>query len=138
MHIHKALFLPVKHCVCKSKALGRMVVELAQIQAGETSADFILEDGDFVFVPTFRNTESIMGEVQVAITYLLDDKIDVDGYINKAGGIKKQADEERVFVVRADGSVYKPNSGYWFDNDNESLNRAILLWYHLILIIVMR
>lgn len=98
----------------KSKALGRMVVELSAINAGETSADFILEDGDFLFVPTFRNTVSIMGEVQVAITYLLDEQIDVDEYINKAGGIKKQADEDRIFVVRADGSVYKPNSGYWF------------------------
>ncbi|MDV5061804.1 SLBB domain-containing protein, partial [Vibrio diabolicus] len=95
----------------RSKALGRMVVQLNRILKGERSADFMLEDGDFLFVPTFRNTVSIMGEVQVPITYLLDNKLDVDDYLNKAGGAKKQADEDRIFVVRADGSVYKPSSG---------------------------
>ncbi|PQJ44925.1 OtnA protein [Vibrio campbellii] len=105
----------------KSKALGRMVVQLNRILKDERSADFMLEDGDFLFVPTYRNTVSIMGEVQVPITYLLDNKLDVNDYLNKAGGAKKQADEDRIFVVRADGSVYKPTSGYWFGNNNEEL-----------------
>ncbi|MGR5134790.1 SLBB domain-containing protein [Vibrio alfacsensis] len=105
----------------RSKALGRMVVQLNRILKDERSADFMLEDGDFLFVPTFRNTVSIMGEVQVPITYLLDNKLDVDDYLNKAGGAKKQADEDRIFVVRADGSVYKPTSGYWFGNNKEEL-----------------
>lgn len=105
----------------KSKALGRMVVQLDEITQGNQAADFMLEDGDFLFVPTFRNTVSIMGEVQVSITYLLDNKLKVKDYLNRAGGIKKQADEDRIFVVRADGSVYKPNSGYWFGNKNEAL-----------------
>ncbi|EGR0202220.1 SLBB domain-containing protein [Vibrio parahaemolyticus] len=105
----------------RSKALGRMVVQLNRILKDERSADFMLEDGDFLFVPTFRNTVSIMGEVQVPITYLLDNKLDVDDYLNKAGGVKKQADEDRIFVVRADGSVYKPTSGYWFGNNHEEL-----------------
>lgn len=105
----------------KSKALGRMVVQLDEITEGNQAADFMLEDGDFLFVPTFRNTVSIMGEVQMSITYLLDNKLKVKDYLNKAGGIKKQADEDRIFVVRADGSVYKPNSGYWFGNRNEEL-----------------
>ncbi|CAL6171539.1 SLBB domain-containing protein [Vibrio alginolyticus] len=105
----------------RSKALGRMVVQLNRILKGERSDDFMLEDGDFLFVPTFRNTVSIMGEVQVPITYLLDNKLDVDDYLNKAGGAKKQADEDRIFVVRADGSVYKPSSGYWFGNNKEEL-----------------
>ncbi|WP_455294573.1 SLBB domain-containing protein [Vibrio parahaemolyticus] len=105
----------------RSKALGRMVVQLNRILKDERSADFMLEDGDFLFVPTFRNTVSIMGEVQVPITYLLDNNLDVDDYLNKAGGAKKQADEDRIFVVRADGSVYKPTSGYWFGNDHEEL-----------------
>ncbi|EIZ1045674.1 OtnA protein [Vibrio parahaemolyticus] len=105
----------------RSKALGRMVVQLNRILEEERSADFMLEDGDFLFVPTFRNTVSIMGEVQVPITYLLDNKLNVDDYLNKAGGAKKQADEDRIFVVRADGSVYKPSSGYWFGNNKEEL-----------------
>ncbi|GHY95958.1 polysaccharide biosynthesis/export family protein [Vibrio cholerae] len=105
----------------RSKVLGRMVVQLDRIMHSEESADFILEDGDFLFVPTFRNTISIMGEVQVPITYILDSKLNVEDYLKKAGGIKKQADEDRIFVVRADGSVYKPISGYWFGNNKDKL-----------------
>lgn len=98
----------------KSRALGRMVVQLNRIMLEDPAADFTLEDGDFLYIPTFRNTVSVMGEVQIPITYLLDDSLDIDDYINKAGGAKKQADEDRIFVVRADGSVFKPNTGFWF------------------------
>lgn len=74
----------------RSKALGRMVVQLDRIMHSEESADFILEDGDFLFVPTFRNTISIMGEVQVPITYILDSKLNVEDYLKKAGVSKNK------------------------------------------------
>ncbi|MCE0493809.1 SLBB domain-containing protein [Vibrio salinus] len=105
----------------KSKALGRLVIQLDQIEKGNLRADVPLEDGDFLFVPTYSNTISVMGEVQVGITYLLDPRLDVDDYINKAGGMKKRADEDRVFVIRADGSVIKPNNGFWFGRSYDSL-----------------
>lgn len=105
----------------KSRALGRMVVQLDEVIAGQPSANFMLEDGDFLYVPKFRNTISIMGEVQVGITYLLDPSLTVEDYINRAGGIKKQADEGRIFVVRADGSVFTPNTSFWFGRRNQAL-----------------
>ncbi|KQH83653.1 OtnA protein [Vibrio furnissii] len=105
----------------KSKALGRMVVQLNRVMLEDPSADFALEDGDFLYVPTFRNTVSIMGEVQVPVTYLLDNSLDVEDYISKAGGAKKQADEDRIFVIRADGSVFKPTSSYWFGSHHPDL-----------------
>lgn len=105
----------------KSKALGRMVVQLNRVMLEDPTADFALEDGDFLYVPTFRNTVSIMGEVQVPVTYLLDNSLDVEDYISKAGGAKKQADEDRIFVIRADGSVFKPTSSYWFGSHHPDL-----------------
>ncbi|QXO17249.1 SLBB domain-containing protein [Vibrio ostreae] len=105
----------------KSKALGRMVVQLNRVMLEDPAADFTLEDGDFLYVPTFRNTVSIMGEVQVPVTYLLDNSLDVEDYISKAGGAKKQADEDRIFVIRADGSVFKPTSSYWFGSHHPDL-----------------
>lgn len=105
----------------KYRALGRMVVQLDQIIDGNASANFMLEDGDFLFIPMYRNTISVMGEVQMGITYLLDPSLTVKDYINRAGGMKKQADDDRIFVVRADGSVFKPNTGFWFGRRGESL-----------------
>ena len=57
----------------------------------------------------------------MGITYLLDPNLTVEDYISKAGGMKKQADDDRIFVVRANGSVFKPNTGFWFGRRNEVL-----------------
>ncbi|WP_157051644.1 SLBB domain-containing protein [Agarivorans gilvus] len=104
-----------------SVALGRMVIDLPAILDGDISKDFILEDQDLLFVPQFRNSITIMGEVQLATSYLLDKGLSYKDYINQAGGIKKQADEDRIFIVRANGSVYKPESGFWFGNKKNPL-----------------
>ncbi|WP_220721007.1 SLBB domain-containing protein [Agarivorans litoreus] len=104
-----------------TKALGRMVVDLPSILLADSSKDFMLEDQDMLYVPQYRNTVTIMGEVQLATSYLLDEQYSFKDYINFAGGAKKQADEDRVFVVRANGSVYKPESGFWFNNNKQPL-----------------
>ncbi|GAB1620085.1 SLBB domain-containing protein [Agarivorans albus] len=104
-----------------TKALGRMVVDLPSILLADSSKDFMLEDQDMLYVPQYRNTVTIMGEVQISTSYLLDEQYNFKDYINFAGGAKKQADEDRVFVVRANGSVYKPESGFWFKNNKQPL-----------------
>ncbi|MCP4325928.1 MAG: sugar transporter, partial [Alteromonadales bacterium] len=45
----------------------------------------------------------------------------IEDYIDLAGGMKAQADSDRVYVVRADGSVLMPNNSFWFSRKNESL-----------------
>ncbi|WP_432462964.1 SLBB domain-containing protein [Agarivorans sp. QJM3NY_33] len=104
-----------------TKALGRMVVDLPAILNNDASKDFMLEDQDLLYVPQYRNTVTIMGEVQISTSYLLDEKYTYKDYINFAGGTKKQADEDRVFVVKANGAVYKPESGFWFKNNSQDL-----------------
>jgi len=104
-----------------TKGLGRMVVDLPAILAEDAAKDFMLEDQDMLYVPQYRNTVTIMGEVQISTSYLLDEQYNFKDYINFAGGAKKQADEDRVFVVRANGSVYKPESGFWFKNNKQPL-----------------
>ncbi|WP_406611034.1 SLBB domain-containing protein [Agarivorans sp. JK6] len=104
-----------------TKALGRMVVDLPAILLDDSAKDFMLEDEDMLYVPQYRNTVTIMGEVQISTSYLLDEAYSFKDYINFAGGAKKQADEDRIFVVRANGSVYKPESGFWFKNNKQPL-----------------
>ncbi|GAD02771.1 capsule polysaccharide export protein [Agarivorans albus MKT 106] len=104
-----------------TKALGRMVVDLPAILLDDSAKDFMLEDEDMLYVPQYRNTVTIMGEVQISTSYLLDETYSFKDYINFAGGAKKQADEDRIFVVRANGSVYKPESGFWFKNNKQPL-----------------
>lgn len=102
-------------------ALGRMVIDLPAIIEGDEEANLMVANGDKLYIPEFEKTVSIIGEVQFTSTHTFDNAKTVDDYINLAGGTKKQADSDRVYVVHADGSVMIPNNSYWFSRNSESL-----------------
>ena len=97
----------------KYQPVGRLVINAEQIQAGNPEYNIMLEDGDRLVVPRRNRSVSIIGEVQVASTHRYDASLNVERYLELAGGMRKRADEERVYVIRADGSVYVPSSS-WF------------------------
>lgn len=107
--------------LASTPALGRMVIDLPAILDGSGDADIRLANQDKIYIPEFEKTVSIIGEVQFTSTHTFDHSKTVDDYINLAGGTKKQADTDRVYVVRADGSVMIPNNSYWFSRSSESL-----------------
>ena len=55
-----------------------------------------------------------MGEVQHAGSHRFDSTLSVDEYLKLAGGTRKRADEERVYIIKADGSVALPSNDGWF------------------------
>ena len=93
--------------------VGRMVIDLPQILAGNQSRDIMLRDGDTLTIPAVNNSVNIIGEVQLASSYRFNPALTVDEYIEMSGGMKGKADEERIYIIRANGSVVKPNSS-WF------------------------
>lgn len=97
----------------KYQPVGRLVINAEQIQAGNPEYNIMLEDGDRLVVPRKNRSVSIIGEVQVASTHRYDASLNVERYLQLAGGMRKRADEDRVYVIRADGSVYVPSSS-WF------------------------
>jgi protein involved in polysaccharide export with SLBB domain len=58
---------------------------------------------------------SIMGEVQMATSYRYDPDVSVEEYISRSGGTKEKADEGRIYVVKANGSIMPyEGSSSWF------------------------
>lgn len=102
-----------------SEPVGRLVVNLGDILDGTGSRDIELRDGDRLVVPGQRRTISIIGEVQMPSTYRYDERLNIRDYIERSGGTKRRADERRIFIVRADGSVepYSNRRG-WFSSAN--------------------
>ena len=45
----------------------------------------------------------------------------VDDYLGRSGGPTRQADEDRVYVVKADGSVMLPERSRWFGGRSQQL-----------------
>ena len=93
--------------------VGRMVIDLPQILAGNQSRDIMLRDGDSLTIPAVNNSVNIIGEVQLASSYRYNPALSVDEYIAMSGGMRSKADAERVYIIRANGSVVNPSSS-WF------------------------
>jgi polysaccharide biosynthesis/export protein len=101
--------------------VGRLVVNLPAILAGQADYDVQVQDGDLLYIPRTDNTVSVVGEVQHSSSHRYQADLSVQDYLKLAGGTRKRADEERVYVIKADGSVMLPEQNGWFMVDNMGL-----------------
>jgi protein involved in polysaccharide export with SLBB domain len=99
-----------------TQPVGRLVIDLDRILAGGvgTTGDVILKDGDVLRVPKTAQEVTVIGEVQNSTSHLYDPSLDRDGYIRLSGGTTQKADDGRIYVVRANGSVETGSSSGWF------------------------
>lgn len=104
-----------------TEPVGRMVISLNEILDGEKQADVLLENKDKIYIPPLRKVVSVIGEVQYSSSHLFDDRLTLEDYLNRSGGAKRQADVERMYVIRANGSVMLPNNSFWFSRSTEDL-----------------
>jgi polysaccharide biosynthesis/export protein len=80
-----------------------------------------LEDGDTLLVPARPATVSVLGAVYNQNAFLQEEKLRVTDYLREAGGPTRNADKDRVFIVRADGSVVPRQSGKRYGQSFEDL-----------------
>lgn len=100
--------------------IGRLVVDIPHIMA-HNQADVILEDGDVLYIPTKQNSINVVGQVQVASSHIYKENLDAFDYVALSGGVKKQADEDRVYVIKANGQVQIPNTNNWFASNEHKI-----------------
>jgi polysaccharide biosynthesis/export protein len=66
-------------------------------------------------VPPRRQTVSVVGEVQYSTSHVFTTGLSFEDYVERSGGLAARADEDRIYIVRANGQVSLPNgSGGWF------------------------
>lgn len=105
----------------KAKPIGRLVIDVEQVLRANAEFDLLVEEGDELYVPYHQTTVAVVGEVQHASSHRFKNGMTVDDYLQLAGGFRKRADDERVYVIRADGSVFVPNQSSWFAVSDNSL-----------------
>ena len=100
----------------KLQPMGRITIKLDQdlINFKQTSSNLVLEDKDTLLIPSKNDTVLVMGEV-MSQTAIIFESTNVKDYINDAGGLTQRADEDRIYIVHADGSASKVSSS-WFSN----------------------
>lgn len=101
------------------EAVGRLVIDLPLIAKNQQT--LVLQDGDTLYVPSKRDSISVVGEVNYSTTHLYKAGISVDDYLELSGGLKERADDDRIYIIKANGAVTIPNSGNWFAPGNEQM-----------------
>jgi protein involved in polysaccharide export with SLBB domain len=106
-----------------SKAVGRLVIDLPQAMRASTGAntDILLRNGDQLIVPRYQQEVTVIGEVQNATSHLYRSELNRNDYIDMSGGATRRADRERIYVVRANGSVVSSESKRWFRSGTQTV-----------------
>lgn len=97
----------------KLQPIGRLVLNLPKV-VKDNDYDILLEDGDVLYVPTLKNSVNVIGQVQVTSSHIYDKSLTAQDYLAQSGGSKKRADEERVYIIAANGSIKLMASSNWF------------------------
>lgn len=105
----------------KQPPVGRLVLDMPAILAGDIDADIPVEDGDLFYIPRSDYTISVVGEVQHPSSHRFKDNMTVEDYLGLAGGLRKRADEERIYVIKANGAVVIPSNSGWFSVKSSQL-----------------
>lgn len=96
--------------------VGRLVLDLPKL-LNDKNYDVLLEGGDVLYVPTMKNSINVVGQVQVTSSHIYDVNLTAEDYLAQSGGSKKRADEGRIYIISANGSIKMMGSGNWFTTD---------------------
>ncbi len=106
-----------------ARVTGRIVIKLLPLENLKGSEyDLELEEGDTLDIPMTPSTVMVMGRVYNPNAILYTRNKPLEFYLSKVGGPAENADEKRIYLVKADGTVLsRTQSSFWgFRWDGES------------------
>ena len=90
----------------KAQATGRIVLEIPQENAQmKDLPDLVLDDGDRFVVPAKPSMVSVFGMVYNPNSFIYRSGKGFADYLAQSGGLTRDADESKIYVLHADGSV---------------------------------
>jgi len=99
-----------------TKAVGRLVIDLKNLSELTTSEfDLLLSDGDSIVIPEKPDQVLVLGQVFNTTALVYRKSYTLDDYLERAGGVTRMADENRIHVMRANGIMQQANS--WGSTD---------------------
>lgn len=84
---------------------GRVVIDLESVFNGNRESNIFLDPGDRLLIPKIINTVSVIGEVNSSSANIYNPSLNVDDYIALAGGFSPRANQDDIYIIRANGSV---------------------------------
>lgn len=105
-----------------SESRGRLVIDLNKIINDAEHSDILVKAQDSLFIPSIPYAVSVSGEVQFPASHLYNEKLDMNDYLNRSGGYTQNADKDRTFVIKANGSVMTNEGNGWFQKGSRGNN----------------
>jgi polysaccharide export outer membrane protein len=102
------------------KMIDSLVAELRDFKPnGRVSVDiskgnFLLENGDNLYIPTKNETVTVIGEVLNPNTFFYKEGEDVEYYLDRSGGLNMKADLENIYIVHPNGEAERYETGFLF------------------------
>jgi protein involved in polysaccharide export with SLBB domain len=88
------------------RSTGRIVLEVKPTADNLSDfPDMVLEDGDRMFIPFRPATVNVMGSVYNSNSFIYKAGKTVADYIRLSGGVTREGDRKRAFVIRANGAT---------------------------------
>lgn len=106
----------------RTPALGRLVIDLDKVINEDPDYSIPLQSGDALVVPSRKNSVTIIGEVQLPISQVFEPALNYSDYITRSGGMTSKADDERIYIIKANGGVELPESGHWFASNDAQIS----------------
>lgn len=109
VNVGEYTILPISNLIKKlreEEPVGRMIVNLDTLQLkSDPIVNFVVQDGDELYVPKRPSSVSIVGEVLNSATVGFNPGFTIDEYIDQAGGLKDSADRNKIFVILPNGKA---------------------------------
>lgn len=95
-------------------ANGRIVIPFEQKDFPVSPYNLPLQTGDTLSIPRSHPTVSVSGDVFRPVTFIVTDGISVQDALEKAGGLTEMADEDLIYVIRANGEIERSKKSRGF------------------------
>jgi len=110
--------------VKSAKAEGRMVIRFSPMPQFRNSVnDLELTGGDTLLIPKTPNSVNVIGQVYSPATILHIEGKKASFYLKKAGGPTREAEEDEMYIVNADGSLssrQQSTMGFRWDDEADT------------------
>lgn len=95
-------------------ANGRIVIPFNAPEFPASAYNLPLQTGDSLSIPRSHSTVSVSGDVFRPITFVVTEGISVQDALEKAGGLTEMAEEDLIYVIRANGEIERSKKSKGF------------------------
>ncbi|MBO8154701.1 MAG: SLBB domain-containing protein [Thermovirga sp.] len=97
----------------ETRATGRIATFVAEPdKIRNTPYDIELQDGDRIYIPANPTTVQVLGSVLNPSSFVYDKNLSWRDYIRMAGGYTRDANPERIYILKVDGTAVRVKKNY--------------------------